>query len=81
VGASFTSPFRDARRHFLLHDCSPYSHVHVRRERFEICPSVKAIFCRPAPNLNVTIRATFSKLYTIPHRAEYITPSHTELST
>ena len=46
---------------YPLHYCSSYSRVHVRRERLGFVHRSRAIFCRPAPNLNVTIR-TFSPL-------------------
>jgi hypothetical protein len=35
---------------FLLHDCSPYSHVHVRRESLGFVPRSRTIFCRPVPS-------------------------------
>jgi hypothetical protein len=42
-GGSLTRPFRDARR-FPLTRFSPYSHAHVGRERFGICPSFQGPF-------------------------------------
>ena len=44
---------------FPLHDCSPYSHVHVRRESLEFVHRCMSILCRPVPNLSVTIRNLF----------------------
>jgi hypothetical protein len=41
---------------FTLHDGSPYSHVHVRRERLGVVARSSTIFCRAVPNLGVTIR-------------------------
>ena len=38
------------------HDCSPYSHVHVRRVRLGFTRRSRAIFCRPVPKPSVTIR-------------------------
>jgi hypothetical protein len=35
---------------FPLQDCSPYSHVHVRRERLGFVPRSRTILCRPVPN-------------------------------
>jgi hypothetical protein len=32
---------------FPRHDCSPCSHVHVRRESLGICPPLRTSFCRP----------------------------------
>jgi hypothetical protein len=32
------------------HDCSPYSHEHVRRERLGVVPRSRTISCRPVPN-------------------------------
>jgi hypothetical protein len=39
-----------------LHDCSPYSHVHARRESLGFVHRSRAILCRPVPNPKVTIR-------------------------
>jgi hypothetical protein len=39
-----------------LHDCSPYSHVHERRESLRFDHRSRTVFCRPVPNLGVTIR-------------------------
>ena len=33
-----------------LHDCCPYSHVHVRRERVGFVPRSRTVFCRAEPN-------------------------------
>jgi hypothetical protein len=41
---------------FPRHDVSPYSHVHARRESLGFVHRSRAIFCRPVPNLSVTIR-------------------------
>jgi hypothetical protein len=41
---------------FPFQDCSPYSHVHVRRECLGFVPRSRANGCRPVPNLSVTIR-------------------------
>jgi hypothetical protein len=49
----------------LLHDCSPYSHVHVRRECLGFVPRSRAIFCRPVPN---------PKRYDSPHAASRALP-------
>jgi hypothetical protein len=35
---------------FPRRDCSPYSHVHVRRESLGFVHRPRAIFCRPVPN-------------------------------
>jgi hypothetical protein len=35
---------------FSLHDCSPYSHVHVRRESLGFVHRSRPIFCQPVPN-------------------------------
>jgi hypothetical protein len=35
---------------FPRHDCSPYSHVHVRRESLGFAHRSRTIFCRPVPN-------------------------------
>jgi hypothetical protein len=43
---------------FAQHDRSPFSHVHVRRERVGFVHRSRTIFCRPVPNHHVTI-ATF----------------------
>jgi hypothetical protein len=48
---------------FPLHDCSPYSHVHVRREGLGFVHRSRAIFCRPVPNLSALRFATFSSPY------------------
>jgi hypothetical protein len=37
---------------FPLHDCSPYSHVHARREILGFVPRSRTICCRPVPNPN-----------------------------
>jgi hypothetical protein len=42
------------------HDCSPYSHVHLRRERLGFVHRSRTLFCRPAPNPNATIRNFFT---------------------
>jgi hypothetical protein len=55
VGDELTRQFRDARR-FPSTRFSPYSHVHVRRERLGFVYHSRAIFCRAVPNLSVTIR-------------------------
>jgi hypothetical protein len=34
---------------FPLHECSPYSHVHARRESLGFVHRSRAIFCRPVP--------------------------------
>jgi hypothetical protein len=52
---SLTRPFRDARR-FPSPRCSPYSHVHVRCKSLGFVHRSRAIFCRPVPLPNVTIR-------------------------
>jgi hypothetical protein len=39
-----------------LHDCSPCSHVHVRRGSLGFVHRSRTNFCRPVPNLGVTIR-------------------------
>ena len=44
---------------FPLQHCSPYSHAHVRRERLGCVYRSRAVFCRPLPNLSVTIRSFF----------------------
>jgi hypothetical protein len=36
------------------HECSPNRGLHARRERLGF---VRTLFCRPVPNLSVTIRA------------------------
>jgi hypothetical protein len=41
---------------FPLHDCSPYSHVHVRRESVGFVHHSRTILCRTLPNPNDTIR-------------------------
>jgi hypothetical protein len=41
---------------FPLHDCSPYSHVHARRERLGFVHRSRAVFRRPCPNPNIPIR-------------------------
>jgi hypothetical protein len=41
---------------FPLHDCSPYSHVHVRRRHLGFVHRPRTLFCRPVPNPNITIR-------------------------
>jgi hypothetical protein len=33
-----------------LHDCSPHSHVHLRRESLGVVHRSRTIFCRPVPN-------------------------------
>jgi hypothetical protein len=38
------------------HDCSPYSHVHVRRGSLGFVHRSRTSFCRPAPNPNDAIR-------------------------
>ena len=52
---SLTRPFRDARRSPSPR-CSPYSHVHVRCKSLGFVHRSRAIFCRPVPLPNVTIR-------------------------
>jgi hypothetical protein len=47
---------------FPRHDCSPYSHVHARRDELGFVPRSRASFCRPVPNPTVTIRKTFPSL-------------------
>jgi hypothetical protein len=37
---------------FPPRDCSPYSHVHVRRERLGFVHRSRTILCRPVPNPN-----------------------------
>jgi hypothetical protein len=37
---------------FPLHDCSPYSHVHVRRESLGFVHHSRTILCRAVPNPN-----------------------------
>ena len=52
---SLTRLFRDATPADVpLHDCSPYSHVHVRRESLGFVHQ-----CRPVPTCNVTVRNVF----------------------
>jgi hypothetical protein len=41
---------------FPRRDCIPYPHVHVRRERLGFVARSRTSFCRPVPNLSVTIR-------------------------
>jgi hypothetical protein len=41
---------------FPLHDGSPYSHAHVRREGLGFVHRSRTILCRAVPNPNVTIR-------------------------
>jgi hypothetical protein len=41
---------------FPLQDCIPYPHVHVRRESLGFVSRSRAIFCRPVPNPNRSIR-------------------------
>jgi hypothetical protein len=46
---------------FPLHDCSPYSHVHVRRESVGVVRRSRASFCRPVCQTtlaDVTIRTS-----------------------
>ena len=45
-----------------LRECSPYSHVHVRRERLGFVHHSRTIFCRPVPNPTLLRFATFSRL-------------------
>jgi hypothetical protein len=48
---------------FHLQDCSPYPHVHTRRERLGFVPHSRTGFCRPVPNPNAI---TLSSLYRPP---------------
>jgi hypothetical protein len=57
-GGSLTSCFATPA-YFPLQHCSPYPHVHVRCESLGFVPRSRAIFCRPAPNPNITIRNFF----------------------
>jgi hypothetical protein len=41
---------------FTLHDGTPYRGLHARRESLGFVHRSRAIFCRAAPNPNVTIR-------------------------
>jgi hypothetical protein len=50
---------------FPRHDCSPYSHVHVRRESLGFVSRSRTILCRPVPNPNVRF-ATFSSNSVLP---------------
>jgi hypothetical protein len=43
-----------------LHDGTPYSHVHVRRESLGFVPRSRTVLCRAVPNLSVTIRNFFT---------------------
>jgi hypothetical protein len=45
------------------HDCSPYSHVHVRRESLGFLHRSGTSFCRPVPNPKCHRFAAFSPLY------------------
>ena len=44
---------------FPLQDCSHYRGLHVRRESLGFVHRSRAIYCRPVPNLDLTIRTLF----------------------
>jgi hypothetical protein len=67
-GRWLTRPFRDAADS-PLQDCSPYSHVHVRRESVGFVHRSRAILCRPVPNPNGTIRCCVAVRYARPRSA------------
>jgi hypothetical protein len=46
---------------FPRHDGSPYSHVHARRKSVGVVHRPRAIFCRPVPVPNDTIRNLFHR--------------------
>jgi hypothetical protein len=48
----FATPAAD----FPLHDGSPYSHVHIRRDSLGLVHRSRTILCRSVPNPSVTIR-------------------------
>ena len=48
---------------FPPHDCSPYSHVHERRECLGFVHHSRTIFCRPVRATLALRFATFSSLY------------------
>jgi hypothetical protein len=54
-GRSLTRPFRDAAE-APRHDCSVYSHEHVRRECLGFVYRSRTVLCRPVPNPKRTIR-------------------------
>jgi hypothetical protein len=53
------------------HDCSPCSHLHVRRGSLGFVRRSRAIFCRPVPIPDVTIRSFAS-----PYAAHVATTVH-----
>jgi hypothetical protein len=58
--SDFGWKFRSRRRFTTpadspLHDGSPYSHVHARRESLGFVHHSRSVFCRPVPNPSVTI--------------------------
>jgi hypothetical protein len=67
VGDRSRGPFRDARLFPSLYKTVARTHnVHVRRETLGVVHRSRAIFCRPVPNLSVTIRNLFASLYCTP---------------
>jgi hypothetical protein len=44
---------------FPLHECGPYSHIHVRRDSLGVVHRSWTVFCRPVPNASITIRNLF----------------------
>jgi hypothetical protein len=55
---------------FPLHACSPYSHVHVRRERFGFLPRSRTFLCSPVPNRRVSYATVTIRSFLVGESAE-----------